>query len=185
MGFITSSTFTILINGQTTDFFNNDKGLRQGFPLSLLLFILVMEGLRLALKRIQVEGTLTHIKVSRLIRILHLLFFDDILIMTKASILEWMEIKKLLSSFYNVIGLMINAHKKSFLQYGVQQQVMDTLKSYFLYNFKDLINGFRYLGYFLKLIGKNSRNGNGLLISIKSVLSIGAKYGFLLGVALF
>jgi hypothetical protein len=48
-----------------------------------------MEGLSLALKRGQVEGKLTGIKVSRLIMILHLLFVDDIIIMSKASLDEW------------------------------------------------------------------------------------------------
>jgi hypothetical protein len=151
MGCVISATFTILINGEPTDFFNSGRGLRQGCPLSPLLFILVMEGLSLALKRSQAEGTLTGIKVSRLIKILHLLFVDDILIMTKASIPEWMEIKRLLNSFCCASGLLINAQKTSFLHFGVQQHVLDTLKASFLFNFQDLINGFRYLGYFLKL----------------------------------
>jgi hypothetical protein len=72
---------------------------RQGCPLSLLLFILVMEGLSLLLKKIQAEGRITGIKVSRLVKILHLLFVDDVLIMTNASLLEWREISRLLKIF--------------------------------------------------------------------------------------
>jgi hypothetical protein len=89
MGHVTSATFTILINGDSTGFFQSGRGLRQGCPLSPLLFILVMEGLSLLLKQGQAEGKLTEIKVSRLIRIFHLLFMDDILIMSKASLEEW------------------------------------------------------------------------------------------------
>jgi Reverse transcriptase (RNA-dependent DNA polymerase) len=33
----------ILINGQSTPFFYYKKGLRQGYPLSLFLFILVVD----------------------------------------------------------------------------------------------------------------------------------------------
>jgi len=62
--------------------------LRQGFPLSPLLFILVMEGLRVLLKNNIGEGNLSGIKVSRMIKILHLLFVDDDLIMTKATLQE-------------------------------------------------------------------------------------------------
>jgi hypothetical protein len=111
MGCITSTTYAILINGEPTNFFNSGRGLRQGCPLSPLLFILVMEGLSLALKRSQDEGLLTGIKVSRLIKILHLLFVDDILIMTKASIAEWKEIKRVLNVFCSATGLLINAQK--------------------------------------------------------------------------
>jgi hypothetical protein len=110
-----------------------------------------MEGLSLALKRSQADGLLTHIKVSRFIKILHLLFVYDILIMTKDSIVEWKEINKVLILFCSASGLQINAKKTTFLQYGVQKDVMDSLKTFLLYNILDLSDGFKYLGYFLKI----------------------------------
>jgi hypothetical protein len=91
------------------------------------------------------------IKVSRLIKVLHLLFVDDILIMTKASMVEWQEIKRVLGRFCNASGLKINDKKTSFLQYGLQQNVLENLKAIFHYNFLDLSTGFRYLGYYLKI----------------------------------
>jgi hypothetical protein len=59
----------------------------------------VMEGLSLSLKKSQSEGKLTGIKVSRMVRILHLLFVDDVIIMSNASITEWQEIHTLLNAF--------------------------------------------------------------------------------------
>jgi hypothetical protein len=150
MGCITTTTYAILINGEPTDFFNSGRGLRQGCPLSPLLFLLVMEGLSLAIKKSQEEGLVSGIKVTRLIRILHLLFVDDILIMTKASVTEWMEIQNLLAIFCSATGLLINAHKTSFYQFGVQQQVLDSLKEIFHYSINNLTDGFKYLGYILK-----------------------------------
>jgi hypothetical protein len=99
MGCVASTTYAILINGEATKFFNSGRGLRQGCPLSPLLFILVMEGLSLSLKKSHTEGKLTGIKVSRMVRILHLLFVDDVLIMSKASFTEWKEIHTLLNAF--------------------------------------------------------------------------------------
>jgi hypothetical protein len=58
----------------------------QGCPLSPLLFILVMEGLSLLLKNGHTEGKLSGVKVSRIVKILHILFVDDVLIMTNNSI---------------------------------------------------------------------------------------------------
>jgi hypothetical protein len=60
-----------------------------------LLFILMMEGLSLALNKAKDEGSLMGIKVSRSINIL-LLFVYDILILSKASLFEWRVIQDIL-----------------------------------------------------------------------------------------
>jgi len=96
MSYVVSTSFAVLINGDSSLLFTSECGLRQGFPLSPLLFILVMESISLLLKKGQVEGNLTGIKVFRVIRVLHLIFVDDVLIMSKASLDEWKVIKTLL-----------------------------------------------------------------------------------------
>jgi hypothetical protein len=57
------TSYSVLINGEANDFFKSGRGIRQGFPLSPLLFILVMEGLSLLLKDTQSKGKLSGIKV--------------------------------------------------------------------------------------------------------------------------
>jgi hypothetical protein len=110
----------------------------------------VMEGLNLSLKKGQAEGKLTGIKVSRLIKILHLLFVDDVLIMTKASIEEWQVIEKILCDFCGATGPLINLQKSTFHYNGVQHEVLESIKDIYHYNFIELSEGFKYLGYFLK-----------------------------------
>jgi len=73
-----------------------------------------MEGLSLLLKQKQIEGKTTGIKVFRVVDILHLLFIDDVLIMTNGSTQEWTEINNLLKTFCNASGLQINWNKSSF-----------------------------------------------------------------------
>jgi len=120
MGCVSSATFTVLINGEATKFINSGRGLCQGCPLSRLLFILVMEGLSLSLKKSHMEGNWTGIKVSRLIRIIHLLFVDVVIIMSKADVNKWQEIHSLLFTFCGASGLEINTNKSTFHHYGVQ-----------------------------------------------------------------
>jgi hypothetical protein len=143
-----SSTNFSLINGEPTDFFKSGRGFMQGCPLSPFLFLLVLDILSLALKKGKEDGLVMGIKVSRIIQIIHLLFVDDILIMTKASISEWAEIHRILNSFCTSTGLMINAHKFAFYHHGAQQDVLNSLKTTFYYNFNDLSTRFNYLGYF-------------------------------------
>jgi hypothetical protein len=117
MACVNSASFAVLVNGEATDFFRSGRGLRQGCPLSPLLFILVMESLSLLLKSSQREGIIKGIKVSRITKILHILFVDDILLLTNASVQEWKEIERLVHLFCSVSGLMVN-QLKSIVHYS-------------------------------------------------------------------
>jgi hypothetical protein len=150
MSCITSSSFVVLINGETTDFFRSGRGIRQGCPLSPLLFILIIEGLGLLLKSSQVEGTITGLKIVNFTIILHLLFVDDILILSKSSLLEWRVIDKLLTLFCKASGLAVNLSKSTFHYSGLSDHELDEFKYVLNYTFSDLTIGFRYLGYYLK-----------------------------------
>jgi hypothetical protein len=150
MSCVVSTSFSVLINGEATDFFKSGRGLRQGCPLSPLLFILVMEGLSLLLKDSEREGKLTGIKVSRTIKIVHILFVDDVIIMTNATMQEWWEIDKVLKFFCSASGLQVNGSKSTLLQEGMTEHDLFPCKSLFPYRFSDLDSGFNYLGYFLK-----------------------------------
>jgi hypothetical protein len=82
MSCVVSEKLAILINGESSSFFHIGRGLQQGCPLSSFLFILAMEALSLLLKSSQADGNISGIKVFGTIKILHLLFVDDVLIMT-------------------------------------------------------------------------------------------------------
>ena len=108
MSCVTSSSFVVLVNGEPSEFFRSERGVCQVCPLSPLLFILMMEGLSLLLKKVAVEGLISGINVSRVTKILHLLFVDDILIMSKASLAEWKQIKAIIELFCNASGLTVS-----------------------------------------------------------------------------
>jgi len=112
-----SKKFVVLFNGESSTFFHSGRELRKGCPLSPLLFILVMEVLSLLLKKGQEEGKISRIKVSRIFKVLHLVFVYDVLIMTNDTLQKWREIKEILKTFYSATGLLIN-WTKSTLHYA-------------------------------------------------------------------
>ena len=84
---ISTVRFSILINGEASGFFSSSRGLRQGDPLSPLLFILVMETLSRLVIKAGEEGFLNGFHISNPLSeglvISHLLFADDTLVFCK------------------------------------------------------------------------------------------------------
>lgn len=78
MNCITSVSFFILVKGASTPFFRPKRGLRQACSLSLLLFLIVAEGLIRALKETLRVGIFKGIKVANSCSLSHLLIVDDI-----------------------------------------------------------------------------------------------------------
>jgi hypothetical protein len=115
------TSFAVLVNGKSMDFLRSGQSLRQGCPLSPLLFILVMEILSLLLKQSQRQGIINGIKVARITKILHILFVDDILLLSKASIQEWKEIKRIVQRLCSVSSLLVNQTKSTMHYSGLDE----------------------------------------------------------------
>jgi hypothetical protein len=81
--------FSILINGSPQGFFASSRGLRQGDPLSPLLFVIVMETLSRLMDRASSGGFLSGFQVCSSeggsLVVSYLLFANDTLIFCKAD----------------------------------------------------------------------------------------------------
>jgi len=81
LGCVCSAIFFVLINGSPSFFFKSRRGLRQGCPLSPLLFLLVVDCLSSMILKAKKAGSFSGFKVSVSQLITHLLFIDDVLIL--------------------------------------------------------------------------------------------------------
>ena len=96
---VESINYGVLINGSPINSFRGTRGVRQGFPLSPLLFLIIIEGLSRLIVNSKDRGDIIGIKISTLIRITHLLFLDDVLISGIAHVREWKNYKRILDIF--------------------------------------------------------------------------------------
>jgi hypothetical protein len=84
--FISTPTFSILLNGGSYGFFHPQRGLRQGDPLSPFLFIMGTEVLSCLLLRAENMEYIHGIRAARgCTPIIHLMFADDLLLFTRSS----------------------------------------------------------------------------------------------------
>jgi hypothetical protein len=96
LGCVSSTNFVVLINGKPTSFFKSSRGLRQGFPLSPLLFLLVIEGLSRTIQEKVRDKKIEGVPVARGLSITHLMFVDDVILFGNGSISEWEVFKEVL-----------------------------------------------------------------------------------------
>ena len=84
---ITTTSFSMLINGSPEGFFKSSRGLRQGDPLSPYLFILGMKVFSIMVNKVAQEGFLAGYKIvykeGEEVQITHILFVDDTLVFCK------------------------------------------------------------------------------------------------------
>ena len=114
--------FSILINGNPHGFFGSSRGLRQGDPLSPLLFVLVMEAVSRMLDKAVHEGRLSGFNAGastgRSLMVSHLFFADDTLIFCDANIDQMLILCMVLIRFEAVSGLKVNLGKLELVAVG-------------------------------------------------------------------
>jgi hypothetical protein len=117
----------ILVNGTPTGFFQSSRGIRQGDPLSPLLFVVVMEALSKMLNSSMLQGLLSgfsmDIKDNEALVMNHLLFADDTLIFCGAQAEHVRNLRCTFLCFEAVSGLRINLGKFELVPIGEVEDV--------------------------------------------------------------
>jgi hypothetical protein len=119
---VSSIRFSILVNGSPCGFFPSSRGIRQGDPLSPMLFVIVMEAFSRLIDKATNAGMLSGFSVGNLDRapmvVSHLLFADDTLIFCEADPAHLFHLQSILIWFEATSGLRINLGKSELVQVG-------------------------------------------------------------------
>lgn len=126
MAGVRTCMFSIMINGQLEGFFPGKHGLRQGDPISPLLFVMCMEYSSRILGKLYVNGFTFH-KNCQELKLSHLCFADDLFLFTNGDVQSVKIIKAALKHFKEVSGLQPNSQKCSVFFNGIEGLVRDEI----------------------------------------------------------
>ena len=119
---IATLCFSVLINGTHAGFFQSSIGIRQGDPLSPLLFLLVMEVLSRMLKKTEEGGFIRGFQVGDaledILEVSHLLYADDTILFCDAYPEQVTCLRQVLMCFEAVTGLRVNMSKSEMVPIG-------------------------------------------------------------------
>ncbi|XP_050211808.1 uncharacterized protein LOC126661967 [Mercurialis annua] len=109
-----SSQLSVLVNGSPSDNFFMEKGVRQGDPISPLLFVIAIEDLRAIFSEATSRGLIDGIQIEGCINQVSLLqFADDTLVFIPYDLEKLMNLRRILHCFELISGLEINFQKSS------------------------------------------------------------------------
>ncbi|GJS26786.1 RNA-directed DNA polymerase, eukaryota, reverse transcriptase zinc-binding domain protein [Tanacetum coccineum] len=127
------ASFSICINDEVCGYLKNRRGLRQVDPMSPYLFTLVMEVLNMIMiKNIEEDTKFKYHYGCKDLKLTHLCFADDILMLCNGDADSLKVIKKSLDVFSKVSGLFPN-HSKSTIFFGSileskKQELLDVMQ---------------------------------------------------------
>jgi hypothetical protein len=120
--FMSGGSVAIRVNDDTGRYFQTKKGLRQGDPLSPMLFNILADMLAILIERAkadgQIEGVIPHLVDSSL-SILQ--YADDTILFMEHDIEKARNLKLILAAFEQLSGLKINFQKSELFCFGESQ----------------------------------------------------------------
>ncbi|KAL2942962.1 hypothetical protein RDABS01_031310 [Bienertia sinuspersici] len=141
---ITSPQYSLMINGVPSPLVRPGRGLRQGDPLSPLLFTLCMEYFTRMMKRVSMEEGYKFHPLCRRVGLNNLCFADDILMFSRGDMHTITLNLAGLKLFAQATGLEISAAKSEMFCAGVEKGMVDRIQA--LSGFKVGRLPFTYLG---------------------------------------
>ncbi|GKE55956.1 RNA-directed DNA polymerase, eukaryota, reverse transcriptase zinc-binding domain protein, partial [Tanacetum coccineum] len=127
-GCLGNARTSILVNWSPTIEFELSRGLRQGDPLSPLLFILAMEGLHTFICKVVDLGIYSGVRIGdNNLSLSHLIYANDVIFMGEWSHKNAQNLLGILRCFYLVSGLKINVQKSNISGVGVFDDTVSSM----------------------------------------------------------
>ncbi|KAH9799959.1 reverse transcriptase domain-containing protein [Citrus sinensis] len=167
---ITTASFSVLINGVAKGLIRPQRGLRQGCPLSPYLFILCAEVFSSLLMQAENQNLIHGVRFGNTITVSHLLFADDSLIFTRATIDDCKHLKAIFDCYSMASGQLFNLDKSSMFFSGkTKADQVAAIKE--IFQLKVVSRHEKYLG-LPSMVGRNKRNFfDDLKLRVKSKIS--------------
>ncbi|XP_062113464.1 uncharacterized protein LOC133824560 [Humulus lupulus] len=130
MIFLKGTSYTLLLNGRLQGSFEGRKGLRQGDPISPLLFVLVMEYLTRPLKQVFNHREFRFHPMCKHLHLVNICFADDLILFCKGNFRSVQLLFKGILSFCNSSGLTANLNKSQLFFGEVATEVKINILNY-------------------------------------------------------
>lgn len=144
MSLLSSSFFSILINGIPSSPFHPSRGIRQGDPLSPFLFVIMAEGLGRSIKNAQQSQLLRGLSFHNSSVFTHQQFVDDNMLFGHPSIQEAFQLKSLLTDFSDASGANVNKSKSQIFFFHTPVNTQATIAR--ILGFSIVVLPSKYLG---------------------------------------
>ncbi|XP_074292170.1 uncharacterized protein LOC141619033 [Silene latifolia] len=125
---VRSTTFTLSLNGNNFGYFQGQRGLRQGDPISPLLFTICMEYLTRLIKFATDRWPFQYHPLCKNLKLTHLMFADDLLLFCKGKPQSIWLLMRAFSSFSKASGLAMNNSKSEIFFNGVPEDIREGIK---------------------------------------------------------
>ncbi|XP_074267046.1 uncharacterized protein LOC141590348 [Silene latifolia] len=171
---VSSATFTLSLNGDNFGFFPGKRGLRQGDPMSPLLFTMCMEYFTRIIDCATEKLPFHFHPLCKPMRLTHLMFADDLLLFCKGDARSIMVLLRAYESFSRASGLMMNPQKSCAYFNGVPAGLKKEIMS--VSGIKEGSLPFKYLGVPITT-GRLKKCDCGVLIDkiVERIRCLGAK----------
>lgn len=116
---LTTTRFSVAINGESCGYFKGTRGLRQGDPLSPYLFVIALEVFSQQLKRKYLDGSIGYHPNTSALQVSHLSFADDLMIFSDGEVNSVRCIAATMEDFALWSGLRMNKTKTELYTAGL------------------------------------------------------------------